>query len=173
MADLLSVNADNRIKAAVVFVKLANRDLKRDIDAATRAVLGPVWVQEVQVRAVTPAQRAILVKGAKVKAGNPPVAQAATSGRKLKGGLVPADQWYSYEFGGDPAKVTTYQRQGRKGGAPHKVTRHTARQLPPRKASGRVAMPAFAEVAPRAVSLWVSLVVKVYNNAVNGGNGDG
>lgn len=168
---LLSVNDDGRIKAAALAVAAANRSLKRDIDAATRSVMGPVWMREVTVRAVSPAQRAVLAKGAKVKAGNPPVAQAAQSGKRLRGGLVPSADWSGYEFGGRQDKLTTYSRKGRRGGAAHKVTRHTARQLPSFRRGGRVAYPAFATVAPRAVSLWVSLVVKVYNDAVNGGNG--
>lgn len=164
----VSVEDDDRLKAAVLAVAAANRDLTRDINAATRSVIGPVWEHEVAVRAVTPAQRATLVKGTKIKTGNPPVAQAAQSTKRLRGGLLPADQWWTYELGGNESKVTTYKRQGRRG--QHTVTRHTARQLPPRKRQGRVALPAFASVAPRAVSLWVSLVVKVYNDAVNGGD---
>jgi hypothetical protein len=167
---LISVRGDDRLKAAVLAVAAANRDLRRDINAATTSTIGPVWASEVTARAVTTLDRAALAKGARIKGGNPPSAVAASSTRKLKGGLIPADTWAPLEFGANRGKVTTYKRRGRKGGT-HTVKRHTTRQLPARTRSGRVVMPAFAEVAPRTVSLWVSLVVKVYNDAVNGERG--
>jgi len=39
------------------------------------------------------------------------------------------------------------------------------RGLPSRTPKGRVVYQAFADVAPRIVSLWVQLVVKKYNDA--------
>jgi hypothetical protein len=167
---LLSVRGDDRLKAAALAVAAANRDLRRKIDAATRTTIGPVWVGEVASRQRTTLDRAVYGKGTRIKPGNPPTAVAASSTKALRGGLVPGDQWRVIEFGANRAKVTTYDRVSVKGKR-HKVTRHTTRQLPPPTRRGRVAYPAFAEVAPRAVALWVQLIVRVYNEAVNGGKG--
>lgn len=164
---VISVRGDDRLKAVVLAVKAANRDLRTRINKATTATIGPVWVSEVQSRALTSLDRAALAKGARVKAGNPPTAVAASSTRKLRGGLLPADQWAPVEFGATQGKVTTYDRVSVKGHR-HKVTRHTTHQLPGIKRSGRVVFPAFAEVAPRTVALWVQLVVRVYADAVEG-----
>lgn len=166
---VISVRGDDRLKAAVLAVKAANRDLRSRLNKATVATIGPVWATEVTSRALTSLDRAALAKGSRVKAGNPPTAVAASSTKRLRGGLLPADQWAPVEFGGNQGKVTTYDRVSVKGHR-HKVTRHTARQLPPANRAGRVVFPAFAEVAPRTVALWVQLIVRVYNEAVNGGS---
>ena len=92
------------------------------------------------------------------------MAIAASSRRALRGGLVPADQWHAVEFGADREKVTTYQRRSPKGNL-HRVSRHTARQLPPRRRAGWVAYPALAEFLPRALRLWSQLIVRKYAEA--------
>jgi hypothetical protein len=164
----LSVKADPRLKAAVLAMRAGDRTLRADINRATKDTIGPVWTRAVLAHASTDLDRAVIAKGARIKPGNPPAAVAATSTRRLRGGLVPAVEWAAYEFGGTPAKVSTYQRTSPKG-RQHKVTRHTARQLPAHTGKGRVALPAFADIAPRAVSLWVQLIVKRYASALDGG----
>lgn len=39
---------------------------------------------------------------------------------------------------------------------------------PRREPKGRVVYPAFADIAPRMVSLWVQIVVKSYHDAAEG-----
>lgn len=165
---MLSVTGDDRLKAAVLALKAADRDLRRTINAATKDVIGPVWTSAVEAEASSTLDRAVVVKGVRLKPGNPPSAVAASSVKRLRGGLLPADQWHAVEFGSDRNRVTTYQRRGRKGAA-HTVRRHTTRQLPARTAGGRVAMPAFKAVAPRAVSLWVQIIVRKYAVAAQEG----
>lgn len=46
--------------------------------------------------------------------------------------------------------------------------RHTNHGLPQLKRSGRVVFPAFAEIGPRMVSLWVQIVVRTYADAAEG-----
>lgn len=164
---MISVKGDDRLKAAVLAMKSADRDLKKDINNATRQVMGPVWVQEVNAHAKTNLDRLIIAKGARIKAGNPPVAVAASSTKKLSNGLTPATTWAPFEFGGYYQRVTRYSRKSPRGKS-HKVTRHTSHQLPRRNTAGRVAYQAFAEIAPRAVSLWTQLVVKKYYQSFEG-----
>lgn len=146
------------IKAVVLALKVVDRTLANDINRSTKAVLDPVWKGGLSQRAKTLTDRTVIVKGSRVKGGNPPALLAATSNRALSGGLVPSDLYGPIEFGGTFNKVTTYTRKSKLGGQ-HKVTRHTARQLPRRVAAGRVAYPTVAEIGPRAASLWVSMTV--------------
>lgn len=164
---MLSVKADARLQAAVLAMKAGDRTLRADINRATRDTIGPVWTRAVLAHADTDLDRAVIAKGARIKPGNPPAAVAATSARRLRGGLQPSADWQAVEFGGTPSRVRTYTRVSPKGRR-HSVTRHTMRQLPAHRKAGRVALPAFADVAPRAVSLWVQLIVKRYATALEG-----
>jgi hypothetical protein len=165
---VLSVRGSRELKAVSLALKAARGDVRNDINKATRATLGPVWKAEVASRARTSMDRRVLAQGARILAGNPPVLVAASSTRRLKGGLIPAESWAGIEFGASGDDVTTYTSTSTKGKA-YKVTRHTERQLPPRYRKGRVVFPASAEIAARATALWVQLVVRVFNEAVEKG----
>lgn len=167
---MLSVKGDDRLKAATLALKAAPREVRKIVTDDTRTVMGPVWVGEVNARASTRADTLVIAKGARIKSGNPPTAVAASSTRKLRGGLIPADTWGPIEFGSPGRdKATTYRRKNRKGGGTHSVTRRTRAQLPAAAPAGRVAFPAFAEVAPRVVALWVASIVRAYYTALQGG----
>lgn len=162
---MLSVRGDDRLRAVVLAYKAADRTLRQDINTATRQIIGPVWTAGIDARAATPMDKAVLGKGARVKPGNPPVAVAATSVRRLSGGIVPATDWPIFEFGtNDRERATTYTGRT-KAGKSYRVTRRTRRQLPRRVANGRVIYATFRDVAPRAASLWVQLVVRTYYDA--------
>lgn len=164
---MLRVGESRELQAAVLAFKAADRDLRKRINAATRQTMNPVWRAELAERARTPLDRAVIVKGARIAAGNPPVAVAATSTRALRGGLVPAAAWPGVELGARRDRTTTYSRRSPSGGT-HRVTRHTRRQLPARRAGGRIALPAMQEMGPRLASLWVQLIVRVYRDAAEG-----
>lgn len=164
---MLSVRDSKALEASVLALKRMDRTLRNDINRSTKAMLDPLWKDAVGRNARTATDRLVIVKGTRVKAGNPPVAIAATSRKALSGGLVAADQWPVIEFGGTYNKVTTYDRVSPKG-KHHRVTRHTARQLPARVKTGRVAYKALAEVTPRVVSLWVQMIVAKTYEAIEG-----
>jgi hypothetical protein len=165
---VLSVRDSRELKAVTLALRAADRDLRNDINRATRETFNPVWRTELARRARTPTDRAVLVKGARVLAGNPPVFVTATSTRRLRGGLVPAEKWYAIEFGAKRDTVSTYPRRSVKG-ATHQVKRHTRHQLPPRYRKGRVGFPVAHELAPRVASLWVQLIVKRFATATEQG----
>lgn len=163
---MLSVRESAELRAAVLALKAANRSLRSDINKETTRVGNSIWRPAVERHVRTKTDRLVLAKGVRVKAGNPPVAIAANSRKRLgRTGPVPSEAWPGYEFGANRQKVETYSRKG------HKVTRHTQRQLPPRIKAGRVVYPAFAEVAPRVASLWVQMIVAKYNEAFEGKGG--
>lgn len=161
---MISVKGDDRLRAVALMMRQIAQPVKREIDKRTRTTLNPVWRQLVDEKLERPRDRAVLGKGVRVKAGNPPALVAASSRRPLGGGLIPAYQWSGIEFGANRDEVETYSRRSSKGGS-HKVTRHTARQMPPRYRKGRIIYPAFAAFAPRAVSLWVQTVVRTIMDA--------
>ena len=164
---MLSVEDHRALQAAVLALKAMDRTLRSDINRETKRMLDPVWKSAVAGNATSELDRVVVVKGSRVKAGNPPIAVAASSRKALSGGLVPQDRWPIIEFGGTYNKVTTYQSTSPKG-RKYSVTRHTARQLPARQRSGRVAYKALAQVTPRVVSLWVQMIVAKTYEAIEG-----
>lgn len=165
---MLTVEDDDRIKATVLLMKAADRDLRKVLNTETRTVMGPEWINGINSRCSGPMDTLVLARGARIKGGNPPVGVAATSTRRRSGGLVPADGWPFFEFGTlNRGKTTRYRTHSRKG-KPYTVTRHTRRQLPTRNKSGRVVYATLRDIGPRMVSLWVQTVVKVYRDAADG-----
>lgn len=163
----LSVGDAPELRAAVLALRAADRDLRNTINRQTRATLNPVWRGIVNANATSAMDAAVLAKGARVAPGNPPAFVAAASRRALSGGLVPDAQWQAFEFGtGNRGKYRTYQTRSRKGNA-YTVTRRTSNQLPRRAKGGRVVYPAVAETMPRAVSLWVQTIVREYARAAD------
>jgi hypothetical protein len=163
----LSVRDHRELQAVVLAFTRLQTTVKREINAATRTHLNPIWQGEIRARVRTRMDEKIMAAGAKVKAGNPPVLQAAASVRAIGGRLRPADDWQGWEFGADPTRVTTYTRKS-KGGGTHQVTRHTTRQMPPVTRQGRVAYAGLAGTVPRAAALWVQTVVRVVHDAAEG-----
>lgn len=165
---MLSIGrAPAELRAVVLLFKAAPREIRNAINRDTRTVMNPVWRSLVASKARSRFDSQMLARGARIKAGNPPAAVAATSKRAVSGGLVPAEKWHAAEFGADRSKVETYTRKSPNGGT-HKVTRHTARQLPARVKRGRVVYAAVAEIAPRAVSLWAHIIVRRINDDLRG-----
>ena len=163
----ISVRDVSELKAVVLaFARLENT-VRTQINQATRSAANPIWQGEVQAKVRTPMDAKILAAGARVKAGNPPVLQAAQSTRAIGGRLRPAENWQGWEFGTDRNKVSTYTRKSKKGGT-HKVTRHASKHMPSPTRSGRVVYPAAAGSIPRFAALWVQTVVRCVHEAAEG-----
>lgn len=171
---MISVLDDSQreLRAAVLAMKAASRDLKRDINRRTRETMNPVWKSLVAANVAgmkSPGSR-MLGTGVRIKAGNPPQALAAQSRRPIgrTKRLTPAEHYYLWEFGvPSRGRYSTYDRRSR-GGGTHKVKRRTMTGLPARDSSGRAVYPAFAEIGPRMVSLWVQTIVRTYYEAAEG-----
>lgn len=162
MGKLLTTD-DRALRAAVLGFRELDGVYRRELNRSTRTVLGPEFTRAVAAHGRTRTDERVLVAGSKVQGGNPPVLVAASSRRKLRGGLVPDFDGAAVEFGTlDREKRTTYTRQGAK------VTRHTRRQLPARVKSGRVVMPAVADTVPKITSMWVQLFVRLVYDAAGG-----
>lgn len=165
---MLTASGSRELRAVAYAMKLVDRNARSAINKGTRATMNPVWRGAVDAQARTAQDRAVLNKGVRIAAGNPPQALAAGSTRKLSGGLVPAQQWAGVEFGADQSKRSTYTTRSPRGKA-YRVTRHTARGLPAKAPKGRVVYKAFAQFAPRLVDLWVQTAVRVLAEASEAG----
>lgn len=159
-----SAKTVRELRAVALALKLMDKDIKRDISRSIRETLNPIWKGEIAARMVTKMDR-LMFSGARIAPGNPARAMVGTSRRALHpGGLTPAEGVRAYEFGA-PSRIpheTTYEREG------HQVTRHTKRQIPKATKDGRVAYPAWASTGPRLVSLWVSIIVRIIHEKLEG-----
>jgi len=168
---MISVSDHRELQAAVLAMKAADREIKREINRATVATMGPEWKALVNehLSGMSAMSTRMLGVGTRIKGGNPPVAMAANSKRAVGSSkrLVPATDFAAWEFGADRAAVSTYKRKSKNGGT-HQVKRHASRGLPARAPKGRAIYPAFKEIAPRMVSLWVQIIVKKYYEASEG-----
>lgn len=169
---MLRVGDHEELQAAVLAMKAADRELKKRIDTATRTTMNPVWRD--QVKASLAGERGlsdrVLGSGVRIAAGNPPAAMAAQSARGVGDGkrVIPREHYAGWEFGANRMAYSRYERRNRTRPGTHTVERRTMMHLPRRTPQGRAVYPAFAEVAPRMVSLWVQLIVKSYYDAAEG-----
>lgn len=152
------------LRGVALALKAIDKDTRTDISRETRGTLNPVWRDAVASRARTRMDAATFGKGARIAAGNPARAVAASSRRALSGGFTPDRDGRALEFGVDRGKESTYRRKSKHG--THTVTRHTRRGLPARNRKGRVVYPAFAEFGPRLTSMWVQIVVRNIHKAL-------
>lgn len=173
---MLSVRTARPLQAVVLAMKVADRDLRKRINNATRETLNPVWRRAVAENMQDRVDQRVFGTGARIAAGNPPSAVAGSSRRRLPGGLVPVENWRAFEFGaiGRESTYTTYPRAAhtrRQAGQTvqvraTRVRRRTLAQVPSRTPNGRVLYPAFAYLAPRVAALWAQIVVQQYAQAL-------
>ncbi len=168
---VLSAKGQPELRAAAIALKRVDRSIRQDINAAMRQQGNDIWRDEVTGRTRTSMDEAMLTKGARIAAGNPPVAVAASSKRPIGSSrrLIPDQAWPAWEFGSDNREAFTRYRRKSKNGGSHEVERRTMRGLPPRYRKGRVLYPAVEESAPRLASLMVKLVVSKVMDAIDGG----
>ena len=177
------VSGPDEFRLAAGLIALANRDHRRRIMQAQREWLGETWKTELDINArlAGPRARRLILAGARVKAGNPPVLIAGNSKRPMSrrangSGLTPIEGWRLAEWGTASTKQTTYERRsesgGRyvrprgRGGPTHEVTRNTLAGWPTSK-TGHVIGPTVRDVAPRILSYFIQTVVRTYLDALD------
>lgn len=169
-----SATSLRELQAVALGFKLVSKEIRKDINATVRDVLNPIWREAINDRASRGGDRLdglVFAKSARVAAGNPARVMAATSKRPLRkgtGGLRPDVDGRGLEFGTDNPEAKTTYTGHTPAGKPYEVTRRTRRHMPSAKRSGRIVYPAFADVMPRMVSLWVSLVARKFYDAFEG-----
>lgn len=143
----VSVLNSRELLATIYAIKAAPATIRADLRRETRAVIGNEWVKQLYAQTASEQQTRMLVKTARVKVSDQSVQLRSASSRRpvLSGGATPFKHGAMFEFG-IPAVH---------GG------------VPPRR-KGWVVYPAFAELAPRALALWVQTTVRVLARALEG-----
>ena len=163
MISLSVGDAPAELRAAVLAMKQADSEVRRDISARMRETMNPAWRSEVNQH-LTGAGRLegrLLTPGVRIAAGNPPMLYAANSKRAVgRGELVPAEDWQIYEFGAKGDKLSKMKsKRGKVYG------RHTRRGLPAHKPTGHVLYPAVASILPRVAAFWAQSVIRAFMDA--------
>lgn len=176
---MLSVKGDRRLAASVLAWKVADRDTRALVRTETASAFRPEWENGVRRLAAASAGYgpfpAMLRTGVTFQAGNPPTAKAYQRVRPLSGGANPSEIGRQYERGGVSGKrgqrvdmiTRTYTTRSRKGRR-YTVTRHTARQMAPRRDGGYAVWPVVADIAPAVVAFWTASIVRAYRRAADG-----
>lgn len=147
----ISVRESAHLKAVVIAMQVADRDIAANVRKETRTVAAPAWREELRARPASEAQSRMLVDTARVAvSSNTVTLTSATSKRKaLSGGATPAGQGKAFEFGSSGP--------------------HAARgQLPHNRRGGYVVYPSLAKVAPRIISLWAQTVMRTVGDSLEG-----
>lgn len=161
-------DAPAEMKAAVLAMKRADAYVRREVSQRMKETMTPAWKQEVTNHLHGESmERAMILPGTRIAAGNPPQLIAANSKRTIGsgGGLTPDKHWKGWEFG---ANYNTLSRpMTSKNGKSYK--RHAMRHLPAKNKQGYVVYPAAAKILPRVASYWCQSVVKAFMDAAEEG----
>lgn len=161
-------DAPAEMKLAVLAMKKADKFVRREVSQRMRETMTPAWKQEVSGHLTgRTMERAMILPGTRIAAGNPPQLIAASSKRTIGsgGGLTADKHWAGFEYGaGDGVRSVTS-----KNGKTYK--RHVMRHLPARNSKGYVLGPASANILPRVASFWTQSVLKSFMDAADGKGG--
>lgn len=171
MVGRVSVLDSRELQATIFAIKAVPTELRKQIRQQTRAVAGKEWTRALAERSLDLPTSRMLVQTARIAVSDQNIkVRSATSKRKaLSRGAIPVLHGKAFEFGTNRDKVRTYQ--SRRGQTRFKVTRHTARQMPPVTRGGRVFYPAVAEMVPRILALWTQTTVRTIGEALEGRRG--
>jgi hypothetical protein len=168
---IVSVWDSKELQGAIYAMKIASAGLRKEIYKRTREKVLPEWTEavatEIGQRSYSGLGYALSMKATRVAVSQENIRlNAATSTRKsTSGGLIPARDYYLYEFGATPR---VGQVQGRRGNTRYNYTRMLGKGLPPKTKYGRGAYKAANKIGTRALALWVSSIVQIYNDAARG-----
>lgn len=155
-------DAPAELRAAVLAMKRADKEIRSEISQDMRSVMSPEWKSEV-TQGLTGAGRMearMLLPGTRIAAGNPPTLIAASSSRRVGNGLIPNEHAPGYEFGSHGTRISDVTSSRGK-----KYKRHTTRHLPGYVKTGRVVYPAAARILPRVASYWVQSIIRAFMDA--------
>jgi hypothetical protein len=168
MPGLIDVQRSPELQATIIACKRVDADLRKAIFAASREAINPLWLPGLNRRATTKGQQMVIVKGARAAIRVDGFSLfAATSKKKLRGGLQPSTQWQAFEFGANTRVKKDVQTKSRLGKA-YTVSKRINVQFPDRVKNGKVAFDTASEVGTKAVAAWVVAVVTTIVQATEG-----
>lgn len=155
------------LRGAILAMKRADREIRGQVSQDLRSVMSPEWTSTLAQHLTGIPQERVIMAGARIGPGNPPVIYAANSKRRVGRALIPTSMWQAWEYGAATHKPTTYDRRNRKASGTHKVTRDTHAGLPAYRKNGRVIGPAVAKILPRVCAFWAQSVVRAFMDAAD------
>jgi hypothetical protein len=161
---MLRVEGSRELQAVILALKLLDKTLRPELYKRTREKILPEWrdtIMDNLSRDGFPVlESRLILKNTKVSVGTQGISLgAATSVRKaVSGGLKPSQDYYLAEFGADPRVA---EIKGRRGTTTYYYKRMINTGFKRRTQRGRYAYKAGAEIAARAVALWVESVVQI------------
>ena len=165
MIRLSAKDGPRALRAAVLAMRYANKDIKRDVNQKMRETMNPVWRQLIsQNLGGASLADDMALSGARIRAGNPPALIAGNSKRRYGRALVPTRDWHLVEYGMRP-RLVEYERRSKHGGT-HKVTRTIGTGWPNRSREGRILGPATREILPRITAFFIQSVKRAYIEAL-------
>jgi hypothetical protein len=164
----ISVFTSPELQAMLTRIRELPTEVRKQIRVQTKASALSIWQEEVGANVQNRVEGLVLGRTARVAVTDRGVRlQAARIGKPLAGGLDIKSQWHAVEFGGAQDTLRAVDTRSRKG-TPYTATRHTQRQLRPRRRAGYVVFPAVAETVPRILSLWAQTVARAGHEALEG-----
>lgn len=162
-------DAPRSLRAAVLAMKAADKGMKKRINDAMSAEFNPVWKREL-AQNLGGFSRAddMMLRGARLRRGNPPALVAATSRARYGRALIPMRDWHLAEYGVSDHYKHAYTRRSRKGRT-HNVSRDVSTGWPARSQKGRIAGPAARAILPRVASFWIQSIIKTWIEAAEKG----
>jgi hypothetical protein len=159
----ISVWSSKEIQATILALKGMEREIAKQVRAATKAMIQPEWQKAVAEHSNTRLEGRALVQTARASVSDQNVSlQSAAIGRKLSGGYTPSQLAHSAEFGADRSFRRSYEARSSKGKTYTVRNRRTRAQFAERNLKGRVVYPAAAQVIPRLASLWIQTTIRTF-----------
>lgn len=165
---VVSVWDSKQIQATILALKVARKDLRKEIYARARRLILPEWNESIAtlIGGDKFASQMIL-RNTRVKLGNSIQLEAATRTKAtVSGGLSPDPYFYLAEFGAVPKVVDV---QGRRGDTRYTYKRKVNTGLKARTRHGRYGYKAAGKMITRTISLWVESTWQVLYEALEAG----
>lgn len=155
------------LEAAILSLRIAGPELRKQIYARSRQVIAPEWQGALSEAAGgNRLAQKVIVESARVNVGTRGVNLTAAKGsRKLTGGFVPKENFAAVEFG---ASWRVGNVNGRRGQTNYKYERKLNTGFKPRRRKGYYAYPTGDKFIFRYASLWISTVARTLHDAVEG-----
>lgn len=167
----VSIWDSKEIQAAIIGLKIVNKDLRREIIKRSREQILGEWDSTIADNISTVGgdiyATRLIMKNTRVKVGTQGFTlEAATRTKKqTSGGLIPATHYYLAEFGADPKRVPV---QGRRGSTRYEYMRTVNTGFQKRVKNGRYAFKAAGKMMNRFIAMYTQTSIQMIYEAFEG-----
>jgi hypothetical protein len=159
------------LQAAIIGLKLVDKELRREIIKRSRELILKDWNSAIGEEISTVGgdiyATRLTMKNTRVKVGTQGFTlQAATRSKKqTSGGLIPSKQYYLAEFGANPKVVPV---NGRRGNTRYEYKRMVNTGFQKRTKNGRYGYKAAGKIMTRAIALYTQTALQMIYKAFDG-----